>query len=103
MPSPACAELAWGSRGLGWYPRDGRSAQALLSRANGLLKPSRVEALPDPVVTTGPEMDRVRELAGRAAGSNINVLILGETGVGKEVLARAVHRQSVRRPNHSCR
>jgi DNA-binding NtrC family response regulator len=82
--------------GVGWYPRDGRSAQALLSRANGLLKPSRVEALPEPAVTTGPEMDRVRELAARAAGSNINVLILGETGVGKEVLARAVHRQSVR-------
>jgi DNA-binding NtrC family response regulator len=38
----------------------------------------------------------VRELAARAAGSNINVLILGETGVGKEVLARAIHRQSIR-------
>ena len=81
--------------GVAWYPRDGRSAQALLSRANGLLKPVR-ESSQELTVTVGPEMDRVRELAGRAAGSNINVLILGETGVGKEVLARAVHRQSAR-------
>jgi two-component system response regulator AtoC len=87
--------------GVAWYPRDGRSAQALLARANALLRPVRQKSdgeghASEVPIATCPEMDRVRELAGRAAGSNINVLILGETGVGKEVLARAVHRQSAR-------
>jgi DNA-binding NtrC family response regulator len=80
-----------------WYPRDGRSAQALLSRANALLKPVRTDTSgQELLVANAPQMDRVRELAARAAASNINVLILGETGVGKEVLARTVHRQSAR-------
>jgi DNA-binding NtrC family response regulator len=41
-------------------------------------------------------MDGVRELIGRIAASTISVLILGETGVGKEVLAEMVHRRSPR-------
>jgi DNA-binding NtrC family response regulator len=41
-------------------------------------------------------MDRVKRLGERAAKSAIPVLILGESGVGKEVIARAVHGASER-------
>jgi transcriptional regulator with PAS, ATPase and Fis domain len=41
-------------------------------------------------------MRRVHLLAKRAALSNINVLIVGETGVGKEVLAEIIHGLSPR-------
>jgi two-component system NtrC family response regulator len=41
-------------------------------------------------------MQRVRELIGRVAPTQSNVLILGETGTGKELVARAVHQQSLR-------
>ena len=41
-------------------------------------------------------MERVRGMAVRAASSGINVMILGETGVGKEVLARLIHQLSPR-------
>jgi two-component system NtrC family response regulator len=36
------------------------------------------------------------ELLGQAAGSNVNVLITGETGTGKELFAKAVHYNSSR-------
>lgn len=36
-------------------------------------------------------MERARELVGRAAGSRITVLVTGEQGTGKDVVARMVH------------
>lgn len=41
-------------------------------------------------------MKRVYKLARRIASSQINVLLLGETGVGKEVMARTIHNLSQR-------
>ncbi len=43
------------------------------------------------------EMRRAYELAARTAASDIAVLILGETGVGKEVMAETIHRKSPRK------
>jgi len=42
-------------------------------------------------------MDRVRRLLKRAASSEASVLIRGETGTGKELVARAIHAGSSRR------
>ena len=47
-------------------------------------------------VVRDPAMQALYEQVTRAARSTISVLILGETGVGKEVLARAVHDRSPR-------
>ena len=43
-----------------------------------------------------PAIQRVRELIDRVAGTEADVLILGENGTGKELVARAIHRQSNR-------
>jgi two-component system response regulator AtoC len=48
------------------------------------------------VVVRDSEMRALYEQASRAARSSISVLVLGETGVGKEVLARTIHEQSPR-------
>ncbi|HYC78531.1 MAG TPA: sigma 54-interacting transcriptional regulator, partial [Planctomycetota bacterium] len=49
------------------------------------------------IVATTPPMMRVFELVSQVAPTNATVLILGENGVGKELVARAVHGLSPRR------
>jgi DNA-binding NtrC family response regulator len=48
------------------------------------------------VVVTDPGLRAIYDQAGRIAPFQVNVLILGERGVGKEILARAVHNLSPR-------
>jgi DNA-binding NtrC family response regulator len=43
-----------------------------------------------------PSIERVREIIDRVSSTEANVLILGENGTGKEVVARAIHRKSTR-------
>lgn len=47
--------------------------------------------------TTEPAMRRLQELALKAAGTPATILILGESGTGKSILARAIHQQSPRK------
>ncbi len=49
-----------------------------------------------PVVVQDPAMQGVHLLAERVARGTINVLLVGETGTGKEVLARTIHQSSPR-------
>jgi two-component system NtrC family response regulator len=46
------------------------------------------------IIGTSPIMDIVMELCARAATSDANVLITGETGTGKELFAQAIHNNS---------
>ncbi|HWU85698.1 MAG TPA: sigma 54-interacting transcriptional regulator [Kofleriaceae bacterium] len=48
-------------------------------------------------IVIDPVMQRVYKLVAKIAGSSMTVLILGETGVGKELVAEAIHRDSARR------
>ena len=49
-----------------------------------------------PLIAQDPAMLELRSLADRIAPSNASVLITGESGVGKEVMARYVHKKSKR-------
>jgi DNA-binding NtrC family response regulator len=48
------------------------------------------------LVGSHDSMRHVRELIGKVAPTNSTVLILGETGTGKELVARALHEASLR-------
>lgn len=48
------------------------------------------------VIGTSPALGRIMDQVKRAAPTTATVLILGESGVGKELIARAIHRASLR-------
>ena len=78
-----------------------RSAAALRrSRLDARIERGRASELaqaPDtPLLGKSPAMERVRKLIDRAAPTDANVLILGENGTGKEIVAREIHRLSRR-------
>jgi DNA-binding NtrC family response regulator len=80
------------------FPRDGRTPEAIVERLSRML--SGADAAPErratDIVRAGA-IERLEPLIARVAAGVINVLVLGETGVGKEVLARRIHDLSPRK------
>ena len=48
------------------------------------------------ILTSNPQMLRIIDISRHVAGTDVPVLILGESGVGKEVIASFIHEQSNR-------
>ena len=58
--------------------------------------PREAPSTPPPPLGLGPEMSKIYRQAGKVARGDVPVLILGESGSGKEVLARWIHARSRR-------
>ena len=95
------ARIGAGARvGMAFFPDDGSSPQALVAKACSRLRGEPATAAPRNVhegfVLENPAMRELYATAEKVAVGWINVLIAGETGVGKEILAETVHRRSPR-------
>jgi len=49
------------------------------------------------IIGDSPALKRLKDDIDKIAGTDVNVLILGENGTGKELIAREIHRNSSRR------
>jgi DNA-binding NtrC family response regulator len=87
------ARRCWSPRSVAFPQRHATSADHILTGVPG------VSEEPDPdagCVTRDGAMRRVVNLATKVASADVPVLLTGETGVGKEVLARYIHDASPR-------
>jgi DNA-binding NtrC family response regulator len=79
-----------------WLERTDQELQRLLGAAGAaesaarVIPPGRKHRAPT-LVAYSHAMQRVEALARRAAGTDLSVLITGETGTGKELIARTIH------------
>jgi len=73
------------------------SEHTALLRENAVLKKEmrKLEGADD-ILGNSLEMRAIRDIVARVAATNTTVLITGETGTGKELVARAIHRNSQR-------
>jgi len=87
-------------------PDDGTTVETVIARLRTQLRGGRERVVTEPggyplagagTIVHEPAMRRVYALVDRIADSNMTVLILGETGVGKELVTEAIHAKSTRR------
>jgi formate hydrogenlyase transcriptional activator len=74
-----------------------KSLKRRLEHENAYLRQVVQEKLPQALTSHSPRFQAVVEEVGQVAHTNTTVLLLGETGSGKEVLAQAIHDASARK------
>ncbi len=67
-----------------------------IEQENGRLDCAPEGAVLEAIVTAAPEMLKVARTIERVAATDVSVMLLGASGTGKELLARAVHERSGR-------
>ncbi|MCY2854219.1 two-component system response regulator GlrR [Klebsiella pneumoniae] len=77
-------------------PVDKDALYKAIDEALELRSPATDEAWRQAIVTRSPLMLRLLEQAGMVAQSDVSVLINGQSGTGKEIVAQAIHNASPR-------
>jgi two-component system, NtrC family, response regulator AtoC len=80
--------------GIAVFPDDGRSVDELIEVARTALTRAPTDQTARSQLVGGERSRALWELVERVAPSHLPVLVVGETGTGKEVVARMLHRRS---------
>jgi len=78
--------------------RKSRMEIKALKGATSILRDELIKQF-DPIIGTSPEIRDIHEKIRKAAATDASILISGENGTGKELIAREIHRQSSRAEN----
>ena len=78
---------------VGSIVRVGRTVLIVVANVHPYMR----EANDDPLLVGGPSLDETRQVIAVVGPSRVPVLVEGETGTGKELVAQAIHRGSSRR------
>ncbi len=89
---PKAGEVEYG---MACCPRDGRTPEDLVARAGDALHGEAAKPV-GALVLRDVAMEDLYRVIDRVAAGQISVLLLGETGVGKEVVGGEIHRRSPR-------
>ncbi|MBA2880530.1 two-component system NtrC family response regulator [Desulfosalsimonas propionicica] len=73
------------------------SQRCRLHRENRMLRQASMENPPTRIIGSSPALDRVRYLIGKVAPTETPVLLTGESGTGKTMIARLIHELSARK------
>lgn len=76
--------------------RDSLKQNQFLKVSNQLLQEVQ-QSSNSPLIGQSAAMDAVNDIVARAAPTDANVLVLGENGTGKELIARQIHSKSLRK------
>jgi DNA-binding NtrC family response regulator len=76
------------------FPEDGTTVDELVDAARSVMLHGPSSRRASPPLVRGERSRAVWDLVERVASSVLPVLVIGETGTGKEVVAQALHRRS---------
>ncbi len=93
-PALACAVAT--------FPADGASVEELIAALHAARRTDRKSAAETATIIESKAMKDVLATVKRVAPSTIALLLHGETGTGKEVIARAIHEAGPRRKQPLC-
>ncbi len=79
-----------------WQLRQSRLEASTLKKDNQLLKKEINKGGAKIILGASPTMINVMNIVRKVSGTDANVLITGENGTGKELVAREIHNQSTR-------
>jgi two-component system C4-dicarboxylate transport response regulator DctD len=79
----------------------GLEKRVLTLENRNLRRELELHSAPGPrIIGRTPAMEKLRSTIAQVADTGADVLVLGETGTGKELVARALHENSARRSNN---
>ena len=92
----AVQAMQLGARDFVAKPWQNDQLRQIIARQLAQTTPVSTATAGQPLLGDSPAMRQVRQLIQKAAGTDANILLLGESGTGKQLVAEAIHQASLR-------